>query len=99
MEIAARRGFPAGYFTGNQAGGQCQFVGISADLVSVFDVDDVTVAATNWSFTDISVVPWTTATRCATDICLAPRDRPLAGGFFNGHQLPNKRQVVGKHCS
>ena len=94
MEIAGRRGLAAGFFTGHQTPGQCGWVGIAADLVSVFDVDDKTVAATKWAFTDVNRVRWAQAARCATDICLAPQALPLAGGFFSGHQLPNKRQIV-----
>jgi hypothetical protein len=94
MEIAGRRGFAAGFFTGHRIPGQCGWAGIAADLVSVFDVDDKTVAATKWAFTDVNRIPWAKAARCATDICLGLQPLRLAGGFFSGHQLPNKRQIV-----
>jgi hypothetical protein len=94
MEIAGRRGFAAGFFTGHQIPGQCGWIGIALDLVSVFDVDDATVAASRWAFADVNAVPWAQAARCATDICLTVLPPRFAGGFFSGHQLPNKRQIV-----
>lgn len=94
MEIARRRGFAAGFFTGHQVEGRCGCIGITPDLVSIFDVDDAMVAASGWAFTDVNTVPWAQASRCATNICLAAQELRLAGGFFSGHQLPNKRQIV-----
>jgi len=94
MEIAARNDSAAGFFTGHQLSGRCGWIGLSPDLVSVFDVDDATVAANTWAFTDVNTVPWAQAARCATDFCLAPHPLRLAGGFFSGHQTPNKRQIV-----
>jgi len=94
MEIAIRRGFAAGFFTGHQLEGRCGWIGIAPERVSVFDVDDATVGASRWAFTDVNTAPWAQAARCATDICLAAQALRLAGGFFSGHQLPNKRQIV-----
>jgi hypothetical protein len=94
MEIATRHGFAAGFFTGHQVQGRCGWIGIAPDLVSVFDVDDATVGASRWAFIDVNTAPWAPAARCATDICLSAQGLRLAGGFFSGHQLPNKRQIV-----
>jgi hypothetical protein len=84
-------GFAAGFFTGHQTPGQCGWIGIAPHLVRVFDVDDATVAASKWAFTDVNIVPWAQAARCATDICLTATTARFAGGFFSGHQLPNAR--------
>jgi hypothetical protein len=94
MEIAIRRGFAAGFFTGHQLEGRCGWIGIAPERVSVFDVDDATIGASRWAFTDVNTAPWAQAARCATEICLAAQALRLAGGFFSGHQLPNKRQIV-----
>ena len=53
MEIAGKRGFAAGFFTGHQIPGRCGWIGLAPELVSVFDVDDATVGASRWAFTDI----------------------------------------------
>ena len=65
----------------------------TSGLVTVFDVanDDVVVTSP-WRFADVNTVPWAQAARLATDVCLA---RGLAGGFFTGHQQPDRRQLVG----
>ena len=55
-EIAAKRGFGAGFFTGHQLPGRRGWIGIDAGLVSIFDVDDRTVAESRWAFTDINNV-------------------------------------------
>jgi hypothetical protein len=91
MDIAESRGFGAGFFTGHQADGKHGWIGIDANLVSVFDIDDATVRESQWAFDDINTVHWAEAARLATDVCAK---RQFAGGFFTGHQLPNKRQIV-----
>jgi hypothetical protein len=91
MEIAGRRGAGAGFFTGHQVPGRKGWIGIDARLVEVFDIDDGTVASSQWAFTDINTVGWAQAARLASDVCF---QRGFAGGFFTGHQLPNKRQIA-----
>jgi len=93
VEIAANRGFATGYFTGHQVPGKRGLIGIKADLVSVFDVanDDPDVVGSQYRFPDINTVPWAQAARLATDLCIA---KGFAGGFFTGHQLPDRRQVA-----
>jgi hypothetical protein len=91
MAIAATRGRAAGFFTGHTLPGQCGWIGLDARVVSVVDVDDETVRQSRWRFDDINTVAWAQAARLATDVCL---QRGLTGGFFSGHQLPNKRQIV-----
>jgi hypothetical protein len=66
-------------------------VGIDARLVEIFDIDDATVAESPWAFADINAVGWAQAARLATDICI---QRGFVGGFFTGHQVPNKRQIA-----
>jgi hypothetical protein len=90
-EIAAKRGAGAGFFTGHQVSGRHGWIGIDARLVEVFDIDDKTVAESVWAFTEINTVGWAQAARLATDICI---QFGFAGGFFTGHQLPNKRQIA-----
>jgi len=90
-EIAAKRGAGVGLFTGHQVSGRRGWIGIDARLIEVFDIDDRTVAESSWAFTDINTVGWAQAARLATDICI---QRGFAGGFFTGHQLPNKRQIA-----
>jgi hypothetical protein len=90
-EIAAMRRAGAGFFTGHHVLGKHGWIGIDATLVEVFDIDDRTVAQSAWAFTDINCVAWAQAARLATDICTK---FGFAGGFFTGHQLPNKRQIV-----
>ena len=99
IAIAINRGFGAGYFTGHQIPGSPGkpgvhgWIGLDPELISVFDLDDndSDVQASQWRFPDINTVPWATAARLATDVCIA---RGFAGGFFTGHQIPGRRQVV-----
>jgi hypothetical protein len=91
MEIAARRGTGAGFFTGHQVPGRKGWIGIDSGLIEVFDIDDGTVNGSQWAFTDINTVGWAQAARLATDICI---QRGFAAGFFTGHQLPNRRQIA-----
>jgi hypothetical protein len=91
MEIAVSQRLGAGFFTGHQIPGRRGWIGIDANLVSVFDIDDQTVRESQWAFDDINTVPWAQAARLATNVCVK---RQFAGGFFTGHQLPNKRQIV-----
>lgn len=99
IAIAINRGFAAGYFTGHQLPGRPGspgvhgWIGLSPDLISVFDLDDndSDVQSSQWRFPDINTVPWAQAARLATDVCI---NRGFAGGFFTGHQLPGRRQVV-----
>ena len=91
MDIAGRRGAGAGFFTGHQVPGKKGWIGIDASLIELFDVDDATVAASQWAFADINGVGWAQAARLASDICF---QRGFAGGFFTGHQLLNKRQIA-----
>ncbi|MGH8637238.1 MAG: hypothetical protein ACREUZ_08915, partial [Burkholderiales bacterium] len=95
-EIARARGFGAGIFTGHQLANRCGWIGIEAALVSVFDIDDRTVQENQWHFDDINTVPWARAARLATGVCTA---RGFAGGFFTGHQLPNRRQIAAVRCA
>jgi YD repeat-containing protein len=90
-EIAAKRGVGAGFFTGHLGSGSKGWFGLDASLVEIFDVDDLMVAQNQWAFTDINTVGWAQAARVATDICI---QRGFAGGFFTGHQLPNRRQIA-----
>jgi hypothetical protein len=90
-EIAAKRDSAAGFFTGHQSSESKGWIGLDATLTEIFDVDDITVAQSLWAFTEINTVGWAQAARVATDICI---QRGFAGGFFTGHQLPNKRQVA-----
>jgi hypothetical protein len=91
MEIATLRQFAAGFFTGHQIPGRCGWIGIDSNLVTIFDIDDRTVRQSQWTFDDINTVHWAQAARLATDICI---QSGFASGFFTGHQLPNKRQIV-----
>ena len=96
MEMAYQRGFGAGFFTGHQLGDRCGLIALASSLISIFDIDDQTVSESPWAFTDINTVNWAQAGRLATDVCI---QRGFAGGFFTGHQLPNKRQIVAYHQS
>jgi hypothetical protein len=91
MEIAGRHGAGAGFFNGHQLSGRRGWIGIDARLVEVFDIGDGADDGSPWKFTDINTVGWAQAARLASDICI---QRGFAGGFFTGHQLPNKRQIV-----
>jgi hypothetical protein len=91
MAIAGTHSAVAGFFTGHTVSERCGWIGLDARLVSVFDVDDETVRQSPWRFDDINTVAWARAARLATDVCL---QRGFAGGFFSGHQQPNKRQIV-----
>jgi hypothetical protein len=95
-EIAAKRGFGAGFFTGHQLSGRRGWIGIDARLISIFDVDDMMVAQSQWAFIDINTVDWAQAARLATDVCIT---RGFAGGFYTGHQVPNKRQIAALHLT
>src|SRR5262249_60593995 len=86
-EIAAKRQAGAGFFTGHQVPGKRGWIGIDARLVEIFDIDDATVAESPWAFVDINAVGWAQAARLARDICM---QRGFVGGFFTGHQVPNK---------
>jgi hypothetical protein len=90
-EIARARGFGAGIFTGHQLKNRCGWIGIDAALVSIFDIDNRAVEESEWHFLDVNAVPWAQAARVATEVCIA---RGFAGGFFTGHQLPNRRQIA-----
>lgn len=90
-EIAAIRRVGSGFFTGHHDSRKFGWIGIDASLGEIFDIDDRTVAESQWAFTDINTVDWAQAARLATDICI---QFGFAGGFFTGHQLPNKRQIV-----
>jgi hypothetical protein len=98
MEIAANHGQGAGYFTGHQLPDGHGWIGLRPDAVTVLDVanDDPAVVATPWRFDDVNTVAWAQAARLANDVC---HDRGFAGGFFTGHQLHDRRQVVGVHSS
>ena len=97
-DIAANHGCSAGYFTGHHSDHLHRWIGIHPELVTVFDIanDDSAVTSSQWRFPDINAVPWAQAARLATDIC---NTLGFAGGFFTGHQLPDRRQVAAFHRS
>lgn len=93
VEIAAKRGFATGYFTGHQEQQACAWVGIQPEIATIFDVadDDPDVTNSPWRFPDVNTVHWAQAARLATDVCIA---KGFAGGFFTGHQIPGRRQIA-----
>jgi hypothetical protein len=96
VEISDERGFATGFFTGHHDQRSCRWVGVRAELVTIFDVadDDAAVTGSLWKFSDINTVHWAKAARLATNVCIA---KGFAGGFFTGHQIPGRRQVAALH--
>jgi hypothetical protein len=97
VAIAPTLGFATGYFTGNLADDGYEWAGLSPDAVTVFDLpnDDESIQQSSAKFetpdADLNSVSWAQAARLATDVCL---HKGFAAGFFTGHQLSGRRQVV-----
>lgn len=89
---AANQGFAGGHFNGHQVG---EKMGLFCyrDDAQWFDATDADLAAAKANFASprLDDVPWALAMRAAFGFCQATG---FDGGFFTGHQLPNKHGVV-----
>jgi|SRR5215207_4214468 len=89
-EFCVGKGYNGGSFTGHHIGERLGILCVPT-TAGFFDATDEEVRATGWDFTDINAANWAQVARAATGFCTT---RGYTGGFFTGHQLHGRREII-----
>jgi hypothetical protein len=93
--FCTNRGFVGGYFSGhtNRTTGQRGILCVRSTNTTFVDASDAALIAAGVGTFDVNAITWGDAGRKATSFCLRP-GQGFIGGFFSGHQLPDRKGIV-----